>query len=189
MTRKPLPLQVDDLSHFSRALSRQLGEASPSHLTLMNMLARAAGFQNLQHQRAIQAAARRLAKTTMAPAADHRLIERTLGHFDDHGRLLRWPSKRAVQTLALFGLWSVFPADRALQEAQVNALLIGEHRFRDPATLRRTMISCGLLTRQRDGSDYRRIEQEPTAEAKALISRLAARRKQRTQAAAQITRR
>ncbi|WP_405110243.1 hypothetical protein [Phaeobacter sp. BS52] len=42
------------------------------------------------------------------------------------------------------------------------------------------MISCGLLTRQRDGSNYRRIEQEPPTEAKALISRLSARRKQRS---------
>ncbi|UWR44118.1 DUF2087 domain-containing protein [Phaeobacter inhibens] len=179
MTRKSLPLQVDDLSHFSRALARQLGEASPPHLTLMNMLARAAGFQNLQHQRAVQAAAGRLAQPKTAAPADHRLIERTLTQFDASGRLLRWPSRRAVQTLALFGLWTVFPTDTLLSEAEVNRILLAEHDFKDPATLRRTMISCGLLTRQRDGRNYRRIEQEPPTEAKALISRLSARRKQR----------
>ncbi|AHD08649.1 DUF2087 domain-containing protein [Phaeobacter gallaeciensis] len=180
MTRKSIPLQVDDLSHFSRALARQLGEASPPHLTLMNMLARAAGFQNLQHQRAVQAAAGRLAQANTAPSADHRLIERTLTQFDASGRLLRWPSRRAVQTLALFGLWAVFPPDTPMPETEVNRLLLAEHEFEDPATLRRTMISCGLLTRQRDGSNYRRIEQEPPTEAKALISRLSARRKQRS---------
>ncbi|UWR48061.1 DUF2087 domain-containing protein [Phaeobacter inhibens] len=179
MTRKSLPLQVDDLSHFSRALARQLGEASPPHLTLMNMLARAAGFQNLQHQRAVQAAAGRLAQVKTAAPADHRLIERTLTQFDASGRLLRWPSRRGVQTLALFGMWAVFPTDTLLSEAEVNRILLAEHDFKDPATLRRTMISCGLLTRQRDGSNYRRIEQEPPTEAKALISRLSARRKQR----------
>ncbi|MFS4580608.1 DUF2087 domain-containing protein [Phaeobacter sp. C3_T13_0] len=179
MTRTPLPMQVHDLSHFSRALSRQLGETSPPHLTLMNMLSRAAGFQNLQHQRAVQAAADRLGRTKSHIPADHRLIERTLTHFDEEGRLQRWPSKRAVQTLALSGLWSVFPSGTSMTEAKVNAILLAEHHFKDPATLRRTMISCGLLTRQRDGSCYARIEKEPSTEAKTLISRLVACRRLR----------
>ncbi|APG47781.1 DUF2087 domain-containing protein [Phaeobacter porticola] len=183
MTRAPLSLQIDDLSNFARMLSKQLGTVSPSHLALLNMLARAAGFQNVQHHRAVQAAAIRLAQGDTARAAlppvDHRLIERTLAQFGRDGRLLRWPSKRSVQTLALFGLWTLFPARTALSETEVNKILIAEHVFNDPATLRRSMISCGLMTRQRDGTNYKRIEQQPTNEAKALISRLSSLRAQR----------
>ena len=38
------------------------------------------------------------------------------------------------------------------------------------------MISCGLISRRIDGTDYWRIEQEPPVEAKALIQALNVRR-------------
>ena len=38
-------------------------------------------------------------------------------------------------------------------EQEVNERLNFEHMFKDPAILRRTMISAGLLTRQNDGTD------------------------------------
>lgn len=179
MTKTTLPLHADDLTVFARALSRQLGKASPSHLTLMNMLARSAGFQNVQHMRAAMAAERRLASPKVHVIADARLIERTMHQFDDLGRLRQWPSKRAVQTLALWALWSMLPANRYLNEAEVNASLDAEHLFGDVATLRRTMISCGLLTRDKDGSNYLRIEKKPPAEAKAVIQALRDRHKAR----------
>ncbi len=177
MAKNPLRLRVDDLTTFSRALSRQLGGDSPSHLTLMNMLARAAGFQNVQHMRSAQAAMRRLDRADDEKPADARAVERTLRQFDAAGRLRQWPSKRAVQTLALWAVWATLPAGLTMPEREVNDRLSDEHLFKDPATLRRTMISCGLLCRRPDGSDYRRIEQEPPAEAKALIKILGARRR------------
>ena len=179
MTKTLLPLRADDLTTFTRALSRQLGPDGPSHLALMNMLARAAGFQNLQHLRAASAAQRRLDSHSEAPPADARQVERALHQFDALGRLRAWPARRAVQTLALWGLWSALPAGASLREREVNDRLQPEHLFGDPATLRRTMISCGLLTRQADGSDYRRVEREPPAEAKAVIRSLSARRSAR----------
>jgi hypothetical protein len=133
MSRLLLSLAVEDLSAYCRALGRQLGESSPGHLKLMNMLARAGGYQNLQHL-------------------------------------------RAVQTLALFALWAELSAGQEMAERQVNELLNRLHLFDDPATLRRTMISCGLLTRRRDGSGYRRVEQAPPAEAQLLIRALRRRR-------------
>ncbi len=172
MPKTPLPLRADDLTGFTRTLSRQLGPDSPSHLTLMNMLARAAGYQNLQHMRASHAAALRLSRPAHKEATDSRTVERALHQFDAGGRLKQWPSRRNVQTLALWAIWATLPAHRSLQEREVNALLRAMHLFDDPATLRRTMISCGLLSRQNDGSDYRRIEQEPPAEARALIRAL-----------------
>lgn len=183
MTKIPVPLHTEDLTVFTRALSRQLGETSPSHLSLMNMLARAAGFQNVQHMRAAEAATRRLKDRAEDVPVDARTVERALRQFDTLGRLRQWPSKRAVQTLALWALWASFPAGTSLREREVNQRLGQEHLFGDPATLRREMISARLLTRQVDGSDYRRVEQAPPAEAKALIHGLSARRRARLVAA------
>ena len=179
MTKSPIELRADDLTIFARTLSRQLGAESPSHLTLMNMLARAAGFQNLQHMRSATSAARRLAKRTLDPAIDARLVERTLNQFDKSGRLHQWPSKRAVQTLARWAQWATLDAHRSYDERALNDHLLDEHCFQDPATLRRTMISCGLLTRKTDGTEYRRVEQEPPAEAKAVIHAISAKRRMR----------
>ncbi|MDX8353756.1 DUF2087 domain-containing protein [Cognatiyoonia sp. IB215182] len=186
MTKTPIPLRADDLTSFARALSQQLGEASPSHLTLMNMIARAAGFQNVQHMRSASAAERRLAKPDDSALTNARLVERTLHQFDDLGRLQQWPSKQAVQTLSLWALWSTLPANTHLNEPTVNALLDAEHLFEDVATLRRTMISCNLLTRNRDGTNYRRIEQKPPADAIAVIHVLTARRRRRRTANAEM---
>lgn len=187
MPKTPLPLRAEDLTTFVRALSKQLGDASPSHLTLMNMAARAAGYQNVQHMRSAHAAAGRLSRAAVDPPADARAVERALHQFDAMGRLTRWPSKRSVQTLALWALWATLPAEQSMQEREVNERLAHEHLFNDPATLRRTMILCALLSRRRDGTDYRRIEREPPAEAKALISALGARRRARPQDAAEVS--
>lgn len=182
MTKTPLPLHADDMTAFARALSRQLGEASPSHLTLMNMIARAAGFQNVQHMRAASAAARRLDNQTGDTVVDARSVERTLRQFNESGRLRQWPSRRSIQTLALWALWATLPANRPLDERQVNDRFADEHLFGDAATLRRTMISCGLLSRNRDGTGYRRVERQPPAEAKAVIHAVSARRHARATA-------
>lgn len=180
MPKVPLPLRAEDLTIFVRSLSEQLGDASPSHLTLMNMAARAAGYQNVQHMRSAHAADQRLKRTVDELPADARAVERALQHFDAEGRLKQWPSKRGVQTLALWVLWTALPAGQPMKEQEINDSLNRQHMFGDPATLRRTMISCRLLSRRNDGTDYRRIEQEPPAEAKQLIRELAPRRRMRS---------
>ena len=180
MTKTPMPLHADDMTVFTRALSRQLGDASPSHLTLMNMIARAAGFQNVQHMRAASAAMRRLDGQTDDVVVDARAVERTLHQFDESGRLRQWPSRRSIQTLALWALWATLPANRPLDERQVNDRFADEHLFGDAATLRRAMISCGLLSRNR-------VERQPPAEAKAVIHAVSARRRARA-AAGTVTR-
>lgn len=187
MAKSPLPLHADDLTDFSRALSRQLGDASPSHLKLMNMLARAAGYQNIQHMRSAHAASRRLDRDAAEHLTDARAVERSLHQFDAAGRLRQWPSRRSAQTLALWALWARLPAERTMAEREVSDRLCDEHLFSDPATVRRTMISCGLLTRNVDGTDYRRIEQQPPAEAKALIRALGPRWQARSHTAKETT--
>ena len=175
MTRQTMTLGTDDLSAFTRMLARQLGPEAPSHLRLMNMLARAAGYANVQHLRAAQAATRRLARPVSDTPVDARLVERALAQFDGAGRLRRWPARRAVQDVALWAMWAALPARHTLTEREVNDLLRARHLFGDPATLRRCLIGAGLLTRRPDGSDYRRIERAPSPEARALLDHLARR--------------
>lgn len=175
MTRDTIPLSVADLSAFSRALARQLAAAPglPSHLALMNMLARAGGFRNYQHLRASHAAGARMeaAPPPEAPA-DLALAERAINQFDRQGRLKQWPARRNVQVLCLWALWSRLPRGQVMTERQVSDLLRDWHLFHDPAILRRDMVEMGLLSR-REGMDYRRVEQAPPATALALIRQLA----------------
>ncbi len=174
MSKDTIPLVAEDISTFSKALSRQLRAqpALPSHLGLMNMLARSAGFRNFQHLRAAHAAKRRLNTEAPAETVDHRLVERALNQFDAEGSLTRWPSKQSVQDLCLWALWSHIPADQAFTEREISALLDARHHFQDAAILRRSMVTLKMLGREIDGTNYRRIEQRPPPEARALIYRL-----------------
>lgn len=176
MSRTPIPLHMPDLSPFARHLAAQLqARPAPSHLELLNMLARAGGFRNYQHLRAAAAAGARMEAARPAPA-DEALVERALRGFDAAGRLTRWPARRQVQALCLWALWSQLPAGVSLPEREVNARLDAAHTFGDRAMLRRDLLGLGLVTRNADGSDYRRCERPPPAEARALIGRIAARR-------------
>ena len=64
-----------------------------------------------------------------------------------------------------------------MTEREVNRRLSNAHLFDDPAILRRTLFSLGMVTRNPDGSDYCRRELAPPAEARALITLLEARRR------------
>lgn len=175
MTKDSLILPVADLSSFTRALARQLPSEAPSHLALMNMLARAAGFRNLQHLRAAQTAGAKLAETPAPEAVDHALVTRALAQFDERGILRQWPARRAVQILCLWALWARLPPGVSLTERQISATLNDLHRFGDAAILRRDMVALGLLRRNTDGSDYQRLESRPPPEARALIHHLTSR--------------
>ena len=50
MSKDPIPLYAPDISQYARSLSRQLLTAGepPSHLALLNMLAKSGGFRNYQ---------------------------------------------------------------------------------------------------------------------------------------------
>ncbi|MEM1386263.1 MAG: DUF2087 domain-containing protein [Pseudomonadota bacterium] len=173
MSKDAISLTTGDVTAFARALARQLNghQGTPSHLTLLNMLARSAGFRNFQHLRASHAADRRLS-TEPAEAVDHALVERALNQFSADGHLQQWPSRRAVQDLCLWPLWSRIPARRDLTEKDVNSALNEAHDFGDPAILRRSLVTVNLLTRRIDGSQYRRVERRPPPEARALMERL-----------------
>lgn len=182
MTKQAIPLMAEDITHFARALARQMDKQTetPSHLSMMNIVSRAAGFQNYQHLRAAHQAGVRLAGAEIPESVDFKLVEKTLNLFDSAGRLIQWPKRRSVQELSLWALWARLPSAILMQEPEVNALLLKEHLFEDTAMLRRSWVGLGLVTRNRDGSDYQRCELRPPAEARALIRFLDVRRDTRS---------
>jgi len=165
MTRDVISLQIDDLSQFARSLRAGLANP-PSHLEMLGQIARAAGYRNYQHLRAHR---------TPAPKPDAKRVEKALRYFDGQGLLMRFPGRTQMQWLCLWALWARLPAREEMSERAISARIDGLSAFRDAAQLRRSMVEAGLLTRTIDGAVYLRREQQPSAEARALISALAAR--------------
>lgn len=181
MSNVPTPLSAPDISRFARSISEQLKEHQdgPSHLTLMNILARAAGFRNYQHIKASHAARKRIDATIASGNPDYQLVERALQHFDQAGCMSRWPTRRPLQELCLWTLWANFPKGTKMHERNVNSLLNQLHLFGDSALLRRSLVSFGLVNRKIDGSDYHRQEKRPPDEALEVIRRVKKRRKKK----------
>ncbi|MEM9967069.1 MAG: DUF2087 domain-containing protein [Pseudomonadota bacterium] len=179
MSKEPIPLHVVDVGRFTRSLSLQIKTlgAAPSHVSLLNGVARAAGFRNFQHLRASSAARQRVERQTAS--VDFKKVESVLQHFDATGALMRWPAKRQVQELCLWVMWAQLPRGVVMVEREVNAILNQAHLFADAALLRRSLIGMSLVTRAKDGTDYRRIECSPPSEAIYLIQSIAGRGKTR----------
>lgn len=177
MTRTALPFTAPDISGLAKTLSREVRalDTPPGHVQMLNILARAAGHRNYQALKAQHDAGERLAgPPPAAQPVDHLTVERTARYFNNIGKLASWPSRVSQQRLCLWVIWSRLPAETELTERQVSERLKAEHLFGDHALLRRDMIDMGLLTRNRDGSVYRRSERPPPPEALALIRRTSA---------------
>ncbi|MBO9656582.1 MAG: DUF2087 domain-containing protein [Agrobacterium tumefaciens] len=179
MPRSILSMEVADLSSFAKALREQIGrlDRQPSHVEMLNLLSRAAGFRNFQHLRAsrIPSTENALPSRQTAPAANEGRVLRTARLFDETGRLTQWPARRSQQELCLWYLWAKIPAGRSFSEREFSSFLDGLHLFRDAAMLRRDMVGLRLIRRNRDGSDYRRIEQKPPSELTLLLRTLSGR--------------
>jgi len=177
MSRTLLPFHSDDISALARSLKGQLAncESQPSHLELLNMLVRANGYRNFQHYRAQITARDLLENRPLAPESepvDFVRIKRLLRMFDPEGKLMRWPSKRSQQELCLWVIWSKLPARHVFTEKEINLQLNDNHLFGDHALLRRWLCDYGMMSRTRDGREYRRVEKRPPAEALELIRQL-----------------
>jgi hypothetical protein len=190
MPREAVPFVAPDLSAFARSLSRALAERGqakpPSHVELLNLIARAAGHRNVQALRAAMLA-------PPVPMADEDRspplplsanARKALRQFDSHGRLVRWPTKFSVQRLALWVLWTRFDSRRVYSEKEVNAVLKAANGFDDHVTLRRELIDHRLLARKSDCSEYKKLPARPDAEARALLSAWRARQRMGTTAGA-----
>ncbi len=181
MPRELTPLHADDLSTFAKALRAQWalrhdsGGGVPSHVEMLNLLARAAGHRNVQ---ALRAAAPKLATSPPAPLRGPRdpalseAADRALRQFDSRGSLARWPTKRALQVLVLWGLWLRFDNQRRYSEREVNEVLNAHHAFGDHCLLRRELIELKLLARTPGGAEYRKLAARPDPDVVALLSAL-----------------
>lgn len=178
MPRTIFPMAVSDMSAFAKSLRDQLEKLDhkPSHVEMLNLLSRAAGFRNYQHFRSITDSAdpADIAHVVAEPEPqpDERRVMHTLRVFDREGRITRWPGKRAQQQLCLWYLWSKIPRGKVFSEREISAFLNGLHLFEDAALLRRDLFDLGLVTRKRDGSDYRRIEKKPPPELGLLLRKV-----------------
>jgi hypothetical protein len=175
MSRTHLPYVASDISELARRMRAELRELArlPSHVEMLNVLARAAGFRNYQHLRADTAARARLeAPPESAPPIDHAALERLARNFDDRGRLARWPSKQSQQLPCIWVMWSRIPPRKIFTEREISELLAAEHTFGDHALLRRELCNYKLVARPTDGSAYQRFERQPPPEIAALIRML-----------------
>ena len=76
------------------------------------------------------------------------------GFFDDHDRLIQWPSKQAAKELAIAFLASKFEQDHIYTEYQINEILKQWHTFSDWPLLRRELFNRGYLGRELSGAKY-----------------------------------
>ncbi|MEL6570377.1 MAG: DUF2087 domain-containing protein [Pseudomonadota bacterium] len=163
MTREPISLTIVDVSEFSKSLRNHLHltEAVPNHTGMLNLIARAAGFQNFQHLKATP-------RSTETPDT----VTRALRVFDERHRMIRWPNRTALQGLCLWVIWHAVPKSVDLTEAEINAIITAHHTFGDHALLRRVMIEHRQLERTTDGRVYRRCETTPPPDAVLLFRSL-----------------
>jgi hypothetical protein len=175
-----LAFTAPSISALAKSLCDQFAtaNAAPSHLQMLNWLARGAGHRNYQAFRAAAVAAPTPAKrsaTPQSPAALSAHATKALMQFDEAGRLVRWPSKFAVQRFAMWALWMRFDASRVYTEREVNTLLNAWATFGDPVTLRRELINMKLLARKSDCSAYWKEPARPDDEVRTMLHELRAR--------------
>ncbi|MCP8883717.1 DUF2087 domain-containing protein [Devosia sp. XJ19-1] len=168
MSRQIHSLHITDLSAFAKGLREQIAALveTPSHVDMLNMLARSAGFRNYQHFKAVSEDA------PPVDPVDLTLVEKVSRHFDADGVLMRWPSKNSLQPLCLWALWSRLEPGRDYADRENTELLNAWASFGDHALLRRALVDMGYVTRTADGRTYRRIEQKPPAELSVLLKRV-----------------
>lgn len=164
MPRDAIPLSIEDVSHFARGLRSQLPDEI-THQTMLNAVARAAGFRNFQHLKA----AHGWAEDEAEAPPDLARVKRARARFDDEGRFTGWPVKRSLRLLCLWPIWARLDPKAVLTEQEISREIHALCAFRDAAGIRREMVGEGMLTRTLDGSEYRRVNRKPDATQRALI--------------------
>jgi len=178
MSRPAFALAITDLSAFARSVRGQLAPLgpAPSHLEMLNILSRAAGYRNFQHFRAeaedtvptpIEAP-----PTPPAPTADLDKVAKLARYFDADGVMKSWPARTNHQNLAMWVMWSRLPPREQFTEIEISEMLDLWHGFGDRALLRRSMVDGRLVERTRDGRAYWRVEREPPPELGPLLRRI-----------------
>ncbi|WP_039019116.1 DUF2087 domain-containing protein [Halocynthiibacter namhaensis] len=165
MSRDTTSLFIEDLSQFTKTLRAHLSTSSqmPSHLSLLGLIAKAAGQKNHQSLKAANPA------SNPAPPKQSLPMKRALRVFDEHGSMIRWPKQTQVQGLCLWVFWADLPPGVAISEPRINEILKSGSGFGDHVLMRRSLIDHGLARRETDGRAYYRVEQKPPSDALQLI--------------------
>lgn len=124
MSRNVLPFYVADVAALARNLRRQLNsfENFPSHVEVLNLLARAGGYKNFQHLKAEHdVRSGGIPPRQPAPEIDFRTVKRLLRFFDEAGRLVRWPGKYSQRILCLWVLWSRLAPRTVYTEQEISS--------------------------------------------------------------------
>ncbi|GHF13284.1 hypothetical protein GCM10017044_04080 [Kordiimonas sediminis] len=172
MPKTKLAYNVSDISKTARSIRQQLLDLDrlPSHVELLNILARSAGYRNFQHFRTQQEPTQDLTPpVSESPHIDLAMTEQTARYFNFNGQLTRWPSKDSRARLCMWVIWTHLPAHQDLGEHDMNNLLKDLNTFNDHALLRRALIDFKLVTRTPSGNVYRRNEKEPPLELELVL--------------------
>ncbi|WP_319542275.1 DUF2087 domain-containing protein [uncultured Pseudodesulfovibrio sp.] len=171
MSKVPMSFCVDDVSVLARSLRCQLEklERVPSHVEMLNLLAKAAGYRNFQHFKSQNEVSVLVDSRQQPVEINDKLIKRLVRFFDEEGRLIRWPKKYTQRMICLWVMWSRIPPKTPFSESEISAFLGQQHLFGDHALLRRELVDRGLVMRTADGSEYRRIESRPPVDAVELF--------------------
>ncbi|MEM7471123.1 MAG: DUF2087 domain-containing protein [Pseudomonadota bacterium] len=173
MPTSSIPLVIEDLSKFARHLRENWPDTSPGQAQTLALLARAAGYRNHQALKAEHGSPQ---PAPPLSELENRRLRDALRVFDLEGRMTRWPLKTSVQGLCLAAFWAVLPGRRDLTEKEVNVAIKDGERFGDHVLIRRTLIEHDMVTREIDGSRYRRVERKPTVLERHLIKAISERR-------------
>lgn len=183
MSSQPIPLVIEDVSQFARALRKLWPEEPPGHANMLGLVAKAAGYRNHQTLKADLGIA-----PPEAPLSDleQRRLRDALRVFDLAGHMTRWPQKTMVQGLCLAAFWAALPARRHLEESEVNACIKTGEVFGDHVLIRRALIEHNMVTRDIDGRNYRRVERRPSPLERLLIRAISERKLANIEAAGQV---
>lgn len=176
MSKTPVSLTVGDVSSFSKSIRRSLDnmERVPTHVEMLNIVAKAEGFKNYQHLKSQAQARAAFEKPSSPPPAevDYKRLKQLVRYFDADGKLVRWPGKYTHRLTCLWVMWSRIPARKVFSEKEISQLIDMEHLFGDHALIRRELVDRSMIERTPDGRQYKRLEVRPPAEALALLERV-----------------
>ena len=80
--------------------------------------------------------------------ADEKYKKEVLSHFFKCGRLIQLPTQRKKREIVLWEIAKSFERGRVYDEKEVNEII---HRFHeDHCTVRREMIACGIMARDKE---------------------------------------
>ena len=85
---------------------------------------------------------------TTAEDPDEKYRREVLSHFFKYGKLTQLPTQRKKREIVLAKIAESFEPGRRYDEKEVNEII---HRFHeDHCTVRREMIACGLMAREKE---------------------------------------